>query len=533
MKIENNHIDELFQSKLAERSFDIPASFLTDLEAKLDAERKKGGAWIAFASLLFFASLIGASYVLLTNNVVSNFLVEKNTNQKPFALKNSNQNLLLNSTKITTKRNQKIEKIERNTPPNKNHKLKTNDFEKNNLVGLKKGKKGFGYGSNGRFDKISKGSVNPADLDKIKASTYTASRAKSASTDLIISKNTAQNNSKLKRKISLPLETIKPLEYENTLVDLFPSKEKRLVNKSTFSDETNSYAENLFDDTTKITKRNFKDSIIFRDSIIYKDSVVIRDSVVLKYQKDPNRKLKFETQLYAGFMRVQPKIVSPFNLYAAALQNAETKIISPDFGFHLNAYYKKWTIGTGLKYYQFGEKTNYSTLKVTTALDSIHISMDSVFLDSFGLIWDPQSGLPISDTIINTFMDTIYSTNTQSQTKQWQNSYTRFVIPLNFGYRIDYKDWALIPRVGLNFEFTTARQKGLYINVLQEEFIELEQKKFGLSYQLSIELRRSFGNWHAFLNPYYRNNTGFTIDTPELKRRYGGFGANFGVGLEF
>ena len=130
-------------------------------------------------------------------------------------------------------------------------------------------------------------------------------------------------------------------------------------------------------------------------------------------------------------------------------------------------------------------------------------------------------------------IDTTFAFDSVSKSSAWLNSYSRVVVPLNFGYCLEFKNWSLIPRVGLNFEFTTLRQKGLYLDAKQEEILELDQRKFGLSYQLQLELRRNFGAWHVFINPYYRNNIGYIINTTDLQRKYGGFGANFGFGVKF
>ncbi len=554
MKEEKNHIDKLFQEKLGERSFEVPSAFLADMEAKLDATNTRGGGWITFFTVVFFGALMATSYALITNDELSSLLTGKLSIAKNIAgdnlqatSKEQDKNISVNKNSVSTNNNETIDNVINNsneqdgsdvepTTGNESNKSanKPNTNEQNGLSsdfknGTQKTSQSaqpavseFFNQANSAKGKVGaeKTSFAKPQQSKNKTSTKTSQTSENGVIDLLPAKAGQESSNPAQAK-------------NNGVQNLIQTKKNKASEQFANSKDANSYAIDLFEDTTKRAKRNIRDSVVIRDSIVFRDSVVIRDSVVLKYQKDPTRKFKLEAQVYGGFMRVQPKIESPFATYKTALESEETKILSPDFGFQLNAYYKKWTLGTGLKYYQFGEKTNYSTLKVSSMVDSVFTSITFIYLDSAGDTIIPTPNNPAFDTIVNVFIDTSYIYDSVSNNKQWQNSYSRFVIPLNFGYRFDYKNWALIPRVGLNFEFSTTKQRGLYVDALKEEFIELEQRNFGMSYQLSLELRRSFGNWHAFINPYYRNNFGYVINTPDLKRRYGGFGATFGVGLEF
>ena len=56
MSDKKNHIDNLFKEKLGERSFEVPAAFLADLENKLDApilaSKRIPGFWFWLSSIL-------------------------------------------------------------------------------------------------------------------------------------------------------------------------------------------------------------------------------------------------------------------------------------------------------------------------------------------------------------------------------------------------------------------------------------------------------------------------------------------------
>jgi hypothetical protein len=552
VKEEKNHIDKLFQDKLGERSFEVHTAFLADMEAKLDAQNVSGGGWTTFLTVLFFSALLVISYAIISYDTISSVLIGKtsakeNTKDKFVESELKSISLEMNSSGKNEGNKNDSNSISEQFPSLKfgaKNRTNTNGKTQSNQI-IDSSFEGFS-----QTDKLKKPSStwsnNKNKTKKAKASIPGLTKTTNSTKGKLETEQKTVASSK--KKIDQPNNkgdtelSLTKTEMSNSRIDqsnkgrvqvLFPTKEKNPPIKSNDSVEGNSYAIDLFEDTTKQAKTNIRDSVVIRDSIVIRDSVVVRDSVVLKFQKDPNRKLKFEAQAYAGFMSVQPKITSPFETYKSSLEAEETKVISPDFGFQLNAYYQKWTLGTGLKYYQFGEKTNYSTFKIEQSMGQIDTNTTIIYFDSNGIEMIPSPNNPPFSSIITTQIDTSYNFDTTSTTKTWQNSYTCFVIPLNFGYQFDYKDWALIPRAGLNFEFSTTRQKGLYVDALKEEYIELEQRKFGLSYQLSLELRRSFGNWHAFINPYYRNNFGYIIDTPDLKRRYGGFGATFGIGLEF
>jgi len=524
LKDEKDHIDKLFQDQLDNRSFEMPAAFLKDMEGQLDVRKPKFGLWRGLSSILFVAGLMAGTYLFFTHD-------KSNTSPESQIATSQNSDLQSNSWSGSPKKEENIAQNNGSTSST-NLEVKANDSKQ----------------------------VTPALTQQKKDEKSTKATGQKNSTGTSIKKTESklsnlvvkqENNSRIKNVDSAQENKLKTSKadfnqafkkktstgnFQNDNTKGFQSDNNNLTTRDDFqssNEKTNPV------DTLKQPRRAIRDSVVVRDSIVFRDSVVVRDSIVIQYTNSKNKdknsasNLTFEGQAYVGFARVQPKIVSPFESYKTDLKAGEKKVMSPDFGFNLNAYYKNWTIGSGLKYYQFGEKTNYSTLKINQSIGSIDTSTTVVFIDSNGLPWNPQSGIPPFDSTVTVTLDTSYVIDSSSSSKSWQNSYTRFVIPLNFGYRFDYKNWSLIPRAGLNFEFTTTRQKGIYVDALKQEFIELEQRRSGMSYQLSLELRKSFGNWHVFINPYYRNNIGYVINSNDLKRKYGGLGTTFGVGIQF
>ncbi len=524
MKDEKDPIDKLFQDQLDNRSFEMPAAFLKDMEAQLVSHKPKFSLWWGLSSLLLVVGLMAGTYFFFLND-------KSNTSFKNYTTTSQNNDSQLNSSATSPKNK---EKITRNNGSTSSTNWKGKADNSKHVTPT--------FAQQKKDEKITK-----ATGQKNSSATF-AEKTGSKLYDLVVKK---ENKNRIKKVDSTQENQLKSRKVDFTPASKKETSTRNFQNYNSSEFNSNKYDFNKLDayqisnnlanpsDTIKRIKPTIRDSIVVRDSIVFRDSVVIRDSIVIQYTNSKNNdknsasNLTFEGQAYAGFMCVQPKTVSPFESYEAALKSGEKNVLSPDFGFNLNAYYKNWTIGSGMKYYQFGEKTNYSTLKIDQTIGSIDTSTTVVLVDSSGQPWNPISGIPPFDSITMTNIDTSYVFDSTSTSKLWQNAYTRFVIPLNFGYRFDYKDWSLIPRAGLNFEFTTTRQKGIYVDVIQQEFIKLEQRKFGLSYQLSLELRRSFGNWHVFINPYYRNQIGYTINTTDLKRKYGGLGATFGIGIQF
>jgi hypothetical protein len=290
---------------------------------------------------------------------------------------------------------------------------------------------------------------------------------------------------------------------------------------------------NYVDDTLKQIRFVIRDSVVIRDSIVIKDSIRFIDETKINAKNPIRVESRFELQAYVGVISVRPSIQSPFQTYSDYLKSSEQNTTSLDFGFALNTYYLGWTIGTGLKYYQFGEKTNYTTTKTNLTGSQVDSTTIVTYYDSLGNVWTSSSNLPIADSVYTIQMDTTNYYDTISKSNNWVNSYSRVVIPLNFGYQFKFKSWAFTPRIGLNLEFATNRQKGLYANSKMEGIMEVDTRKFGVSYQLQLEIRRNFGQWHVFVNPYYRNHVGDFINTTDLQRKYSSFGANLGVGVRF
>ncbi len=498
---DNKYIDKVFKEKLGERTFEVPAAFIADLEKRLDVPKvgtkKIKGFWFWLSSLALVAISSAALAYFYPKTNTNNPIELVSVAKTPLIASNGHSNSISSPIFIKVK---KADNKEAFVP----------------VAKFKKNKDSFNPKTDEDFSGVKK---------RVQAN-YKAvedSIAQANLNDLAYAKN---NSSTAFVAVNEESAVHKLLSQDADF-----GKGNGQMKSIQYGDKTI----NFIDDS--LTKIRY----IIRDSLVIRDSVVIRDSFPdnkkedredLKDEKD-KKKTNFEIQGFGGFMFVQPKVSSPSSPYQSSIVAQETRIISPNFGFNLNYNYNKMSVGSGLSYYQFGEKTNYTTSLTTATVDSISQSTSTVYLDSAGNIITPTPNNPAFDSITIVTIDTSFNYNTTFNTKSWLNSYSRVVVPISFGYCFEFKNWSLIPRVGLNLEFTTLRQKGLYPDAKQEEILELDQRKFGLSYQLQLELRRNLGPWHVFVNPYYRNNIGYVINTTDLQRKYGGFGTTFGVGVRF
>ncbi len=458
MKEEKEHIDKLFQEKLANRSFEVPDVFLADMEAKLDARKHKVGFWRIFTSLLLLGGLIISLWVINSDDY-RNDPVTFNTRGLE-----KKGNSYSESETIGGKKNSKkvklraFEKIEYPSFP-------SDANEQNEINGDNKSR-----GNSKKDTLISK--ANQSEIETISSEHIGPNKKNS-------SNKRSQANSGFKVSISKTAATTQSSTYSSIQA---ASVQGIIKNKAQIESTTMKMSNNSVSNVPQISKKAVnaaqasavqkddtlpKPSRIIRDSVVIRDSLVIRDSVVIKYMdakkmnQDNPSKLSFEGQFYVGFLQIQPKIITPFASYTSDLEAGEKKVISPNFGFNWNAYYKNWTMGSGLKYYQFGEKTNYSTLKVNSTFDSLVTVVNIIYLDSAGNVIIPSPTTIPFDSITIVTTDSTVTTDSVLTNKSWQNTYSRVVIPLHFGHRFDYKDWSFIPRAGLNFEFTTTRQKGI------------------------------------------------------------------------
>ena len=507
MSDNKNHIDNLFKEKLSAQSFEVPAAFLADLESKLDApvvaSKRIPGFWFWLSSIIV-AGLATAGYFMMverteTPNLQSaiktineiNTTVGLQSDALFVKVQNANEKESFVAASIYSKAKQAFQPENQKKLSALKKEVETNYQRVEDSIRITSERNGVNSIGNEKLSNISGN---------------TASRKLDNDEEQLLASMGANY-------------IVRKLLTEDPKFGAFNGQKRQFL-----TDATNL---TFVDDTLKRIRYVIRDSVVIRDSLVIRDSVVYIDSL----NQTPNNKSKladnekksrFEMQAFGGFMMVRPKIESPFSTYPELLKSKETSLTTPNFGFALNVYLKDLCLGTGAEYYHWGEKSAFTETKTST-----ETTFDVT--TTYQYIYDSMN--QIIDSIPFTQIDTNNTTTTSTKDYNVNNTYSQFSIPLKVGYAFGKNKWKFIPRVGINFEFAIAKRSGVYVDKNGNNPFEVIQRNYGMSYVLSTELRHDFGNWHLFVNPYYRNNINFLIQSPEMNRKYGGFGATFGVGV--
>ena len=507
MSYNKNHIDNLFNEKLGERSFEVPAAFLADLENRLDApvvaSKRIPGFWFWLSSIVV-AGLATAGYFMLeereaTPNLYSAIKTENKINTRQF----SNSEALF----VKVKNAQDKETFVAAST----YKKAVKAFQTENQKKLSAMKKVV----ESNFQRV-EDSVRLANERNLSAASGAGKNIPDATSTN--SRTLDSNEEELLASLGAN-NIVRKLLTEDPQFGAFNGQRSQFL-----TDATNL---SFVDDTLRRIRYVIRDSVVIRDSLVIRDSVVYIDSSLQNPNNtakltDKSKKSRFEIQAFGGFMMVRPKIESPFDTYPELLKSKETALTTPNFGFALNVYLRDLCLSSGAEYYHWGEKSAFTETQTSNETTFDVNTYYQYVLDSNG---------QVIDSIPYTQIDT--NTISVTSTKDYNiiNTYSQFSIPLKFGYAFGKNKWKFIPRVGLNFEFAMARRTGIYVDQNGNNPFEVTQRNFGMSYVLSTELRRDFGNCHVFVNPYFRNNINFLIESPEMNRKYGGFGTTFGIGV--
>ncbi|MNU90888.1 hypothetical protein D3C71_807670 [compost metagenome] len=147
-----------------------------------------------------------------------------------------------------------------------------------------------------------------------------------------------------------------------------------------------------------------------------------------------------------------------------------------------------------------------------------------VFDDSLG-IWVPEI---LDTTYYHTYQ---YKQDSVLERTSFKNQYSWISIPIHFGYRFELGNYELIPRIGAQFNFGIAKNRGNFPNADFDGILEYQAVKFNVSYLIQLEARRNFNRWHVFINPYFKSMINPAISGDLIRRKYSSWGIQFGVGF--
>ncbi|MDA7762419.1 hypothetical protein N8927_04445 [Crocinitomicaceae bacterium] len=532
MKEEKGHIDDFFKERSEQGSFEVPDSFLDDINSKLDAldkkKKRRGG--------FFWWSLIPVGLIVI-------YALWPNDNQTK-------------KTELISQLENKEEKTSKKNGINDSAQIKeslTIRFE--DSLSLNKVKENASSSNNA----LNSGIESKTKTSPLKEGDEVSNAITEQNKPLLIKKELKKQEVFNSSNSNNESEIIPPEFEEMAIADSNPEKniESRNpnINATENAEIEGSETDFAIDDNVNKVVVNVdslgnsesEDSIINNEAFEI-DSVQIdslstetedQDSTFNVEEVDPSEtmlaggnrekddKINHEIQLYGGMLNSSSNLILSNDSSTFPMNTMESNLWSSSFGVMYRAKIKQFDLGAGLSWMKTGEKANYGTNTIEMAeVDSlifIEWQTDSVFNQNTQT-WSIDS-IPLYDsTMVTTYINDSIFYNAA-------NKYTWISIPLRFGYRIDVNEFSFIPRVGIDLSFAIGSNTGTYSEIINEGLTQNSSSRFILSYALQLEVRRSFDRWHVFVNPYFRSNVTPVISSAIQTRRYNSWGINAGIGL--
>lgn len=459
MKNSEDHIDKLFRDNLENQSFDIPTEFIDDLTNRLDdiTPNKKRKKDVWF---FIFNSLFLVVFTMLS------FI-----NQSPIL--NAENHSIHNHT----------DEIKITSESSTNSKLVKGKLETK---------------SNNKLELVENSELNTEDKEGVKITASSLGDSFTKTKD----NPTSSNGYSSTGGQNPPTGNQAPNSYNSNGGTTFSEPD----NNSTFPPDT----------------------VIIRDTIIVLDTLIIRDTVIVtdtirvpdtsKVNEDDS-KWKMEIQLFSGLNYGANSFTSSTSSGPSYLLE-ESAIFSPSFGFNINASWNSINVGSGIDYFQTGEKFSVNSSSVTQydTVEVVGYDFDTVVFNQQTQTWD-SIYVPVYDSV------TYYDTTTF--TDNWVNTYSWLSVPLHIGYRFDFGKWAVIPRAGVTFNIGMRNSQGRYPSIVGNDIYIAPSSPvvFNLDYLLQVELRRSLRKAEIYVSPSYRGN----LTPMNTDRKYQSLGLRLGV----
>ena len=311
-----------------------------------------------------------------------------------------------------------------------------------------------------------------------------------------------------------PIETTKEVERES----------ETLANRTQNASGSSIESKTLSDSVSKESAAQEERDSTFQSS---QDSVQVEKLISTGRSSNEKKKTSHEVQFYSGIMNSSTRVSVGDSPGVFPMTDMESNLWSSSWGLMYRAQLKSYDIGVGLNWIQTGEKVNYST-KILS-----YMYMDTVTLVGFEIdsIYNPNTqqveidSIPVYDSLtVNTEVsDSVFYTG--------KNKYTWVSIPLQFGYRIKWNKFSIIPRVGIDFSFAVGSNTGTYAALNNQGLVERASNRFIISNVLQMEVRRNFNRMHAFVTPYFRSTISPVITSGIQTRWYYSWGINAGIGF--
>ena len=531
MKDEKDHIDDFFKERSEQGSFEVPDSFLDDINSKLDAldhKKKRRGGFFWWSLIPLGLIVIYALWPNDSQNKKTQLLTENN------AEKSSNEKEINDSTQLKESLTIHFEdslssnKVKENAASS-NNALNSGIESKTKTSPLKEG------------DEVSNAIVeqeNPLLIKKElkKQEVFNSSNSNNESEivppeveEMAIADSNPEKNIESRNS---NINANENAEIEGSEIDFAIDENVNnvVVNVDSLgnSESEDSIINNEAFEIDSVQIDSLSKDIEEQDSTLNVEEVEPSEMMLAGGNREKEDKINHEIQLYGGMLNSSSNLILSNDSSTFPMNTMESNLWSSSFGIMYRAKIKQFDLGAGLSWMKTGEKTNYGTNTIEMAeVDSlifIEWQTDSVFNQNTQT-WSIDS-IPLYDsTAITTYINDSIFYNAA-------NKYTWISIPLRFGYRIDVNEFSFIPRVGIDLSFAMGSNTGTYAEQYNQGLAQNSSSQFVLSYALQLEVRRNFERWHVFVNPYFRSNVTPVISSAIQTRRYNSWGINAGIGLK-
>ena len=529
MKEEKDHIDDFFKERSEQGSFEVPDSFLDDINSKLDAldqKKKRRGGFFWLWTLIPIGLIM--MYVLWpediqtkkTKSIVS---LENQESNAEGALTDSinerkSESILiadsLTEEKITERSLNNAENSSAEEPKSLKNVLQDDLTKSDELADQNKPLWLEQEIKNKDGSKSPNASI---DNENQNLETTQPKNDEESTKVKLANTNTDENEETDPIEIDDSIdENVNKIAVNVDSVDLIIAEDSITTN------ETSEIKSEQID--SLLTEKEDQDSTFTSEEVNDRKE----NLEVSKIETEKKDKISHEIQLFGGMLNTSSNLILSGDSSIYPMNTMESNLWSPSFGFMYRAKINQFDFGAGLSWMQNGEKVNYSTsITQYTDVDSLIFvtwQIDSIYNQN-SQTWTVDS-IPLFDTTTTTesITDSIFYNDI--------NKYTWISIPLRFGYRFDINKFSIIPRVGIDLSFVSSSNLGTYVEQYNQGLVQKSPSQFVLSYALQLEVRRNFERWHVFVNPYFRSNVTPVISSAIQTRRYNSWGINAGIGLK-
>lgn len=512
MKNNKENIDKVLRDRLSDRQFDgPPEDFLNDLNKRLDDRERTGffGPWNWILDILLLILLViwpfiserSVSYIANNNEPVEVVEKSKNTSDRKQITKEASSVTKNINDKNPNKNEQNADEIK--------YSETQSEQDQNNQVFENKNKNVENYNSDNNKKSLErKGTVQSLSSEANAKSPQDQNGSNGSS------RNVSQENNSTESRNSTKTQLIPEKSKSDDKNESATSKEKDSNSEKSFYSPVLASQFHLVE--PKIRKWDFPTLPV--------QSYDLVENKTAK-NKPTTSRLNFEAQIHAGINFGH--VVNPSGKNTSELLLNEQSNITSSFtlGGRVSMWLNNSVFTSGIDFIQIDEK-NLFEINDIESYDSTYVSNvdTTVTFDSLNQQYD---------TTYIYYYDSTTVTDTTVNVTPINQQYTWLQIPFQYGYRFNLNKWAIIPRIGGNLAIGINQSPKIYPN---EEFEDLQgypmNTKFLLNLSGSLEIRRSFNKFHAFVRGDYQTGLRPVIEGDYFDRRFGSFKVNIGIGVD-